>query len=291
MRKTVEILGTKVDTFTAPQALDYIVQLAEDGKGHYIVTPNPEFVMQSLNDTEFREIINRADLSLPDGVGILWAAKYLALPISRYRWWACLQAYGQLISTGIEIVLRPKSLLAVIPERVTGADMIWEMSKLAAEHSWSIFLVGGAPGVARETADRLKLIYPQLKIAGVVTGPPYESESEVINQIKTNQPKFVFLAFTAKEQLRWMREYAAQLPGIMMGVGGAFDFIAGTVAINAPMGSLRPAHRAPRWLQIRGLEWLWRYCTQPWRRARIKIATVGFISQVLRDKLSRIMLL
>lgn len=287
MRKTVDILGIKVDTFTTVEALDYIAQLANDNRSHYIVTPNPEFIMQSLQDENFRQVVNNSDLALPDGIGILWAAKYLSLPLVKSRPIAWLQAYWQWWCIGTRIVIQPRSLTDIIPERVTGADMVWEISKLAAKQGWSIFLLGAAPGVAEEAAHCLQWLYPNLTIAGATEGPPYESEAQVIQRIQTLKPKFIFLAFPAAEQLWWMRTYINQMEGaIMIGVGGALDFIAGGVAINAPVGASQPAKRAPVWLQKRGLEWLWRYLTQPWRRARIKIATVDFMRKVVAFKLS-----
>ncbi|MFH0912172.1 MAG: WecB/TagA/CpsF family glycosyltransferase [Patescibacteria group bacterium] len=287
MRKTVDILGIKIDTFTAVQALEYIVQLADDGRGHYVVTPNPEFIMQALSNNDFREIVNNADLALPDGVGILWAAKYLSMPLSSCRWLATPQAYWRWLWLGACIIFNPKLLTDVIPERITGADMVWELSKLAAERGWGVFLLGAAPGVAKEASEHLEWLYPNLVIAGAMAGPPYDNEAEVVKQINDSKPKFVFLAFPASEQLRWMKDYKQQFPGtIMMGIGGALDFITGGVALNAPTGSAQKARRAPEWLQNRGLEWVWRYLTQPWRRNRIKIAVPGFMRRVVLFKLN-----
>ena len=165
--------------------------------------------------------------------------------------------------------------------------MVWEMSKLASERGWSIFLLGAAPGVAEEAGKCLQWLYPSLHIVGITPGPPYENEVQVMEHIKETKPKFIFLAFSALEQLRWMKTYTHELNGaIMMGIGGALDFIAGGVAINAPEGETKPARRAPAWLQKRGLEWLWRYLTQPWRRARIKTATIDFMEKVVEFKLS-----
>ncbi len=286
MRKTLNILGIKVDTFTTIESLGYIAELAEDGRSHYIVTPNPEFIMQSLADDNFRSVVNNADLALPDGTGILWAAKYLTLPMSHSRPLAHFQAYWQWWCTGLSVIIQPQALSDVIPERVTGADMVWELSKLASKRGWSIFLLGSAQGVAKASAERLQWLYPNLLVTGAIAGPPYGSEEQVIEQIKTAKPKFIFLAFPAIEQLRWMNTYINQLDGaIMIGVGGALDFIAGGIALNAPEGAARPAKRAPEWLRKRGLEWLWRYLTQPWRRARIKIATIDFMGKVVKFKL------
>jgi exopolysaccharide biosynthesis WecB/TagA/CpsF family protein len=243
--------------------------------------------MQALKDGSFREVINGSDLALADGIGILWAAYYLSIPISTFAPLAKMQTIVQLFLTGLSIVLNPKMLTKVIPERITGADMLWEISKLASERSWSIFLLGAAPGVAYEASRKLQLLYPALQIADVMPGPPYESEEEVIARIHLVKPRFIFLAFPAKEQLRWMKTYAGSLGGVtMMGIGGAFDFIAEATPLNSPVKDSK-AKRAPKWLQDRGLEWMWRYLIQPWRRARIKTATIDFMKTVKAYKLAR----
>ena len=286
MRKTVDILGINIDTFTTVEALEYIAQLANDSQGHYIVTPNPEFVMQSLKDTNFRDTVNKADLALPDGIGILWAASYLAMPLSRFRPLAVVQAYWEWIATGLGILINPKSLTNVISERITGADMIWELSKLAAKQNWSIFLLGAAPGVAQQSAERLQWLYPTLQITGAMAGPPYDQAEEIIQRIQETKPKFVFLALTAPKQLQWIQTYAQELPGvIIMGIGGALDFIAGGVALNEDAAG-RPARRAPEWMQNRGLEWLWRFINQPRRWKRMFTAVFSFSLQVVRYKLA-----
>jgi len=285
--KKVDVLGVKISALTMPQALEQVANLAKDGKGHYIVTPNAEFVMRAFKDDGFREIINQADLAFADGVGPIWAAKYLAIPLVKFAPLARAQAWIQLFITGAIIVLFPKSLTTVIPERISGADMVWEISKLSAERGFSVFLLGAAPGVAYEASRKLQFLYPKLKIADVMVGPPHESEKDVINRIKQVKPNFIFLAFPTEEQLRWMKKYAHELRGVMIGIGGAFDFIAEAAAINAPAGDTSKAKRAPEFMQNRGLEWLWRYFTQPWRKDRIKTATIDFMKTVLAYKLAR----
>lgn len=287
-RKRVDILGIQIDALTMPQALRRVEELARDRRAHYIVTPNPEFVMQALKDGSFREVVNGADLALADGIGILWAAKFLSIPLSRIDWLARIQAWAQLFIIGVGVVIYPKWLTSVIPERVTGVDMLWEISKLASEKGLSIFLLGAAPGVAYEVSRKLQMLYPRLKISEVMAGPPYEPEEEVVSRIKQVKPHLIFLAFPATEQLRWMRQYTPQLDrGVLMGIGGAFDFVVNAAAINDPTGGGSKAIRAPRFLQKRGLEWIWRYFTQPWRKERIKTATVEFMRTVLEYKLAR----
>ncbi|MBN2585256.1 WecB/TagA/CpsF family glycosyltransferase [Patescibacteria group bacterium] len=286
-RNRIDILGVQIDALTMSQALKKAEELARDRKAHYIVTPNPEFVMQSLKDGHFREVVNGADLALADGIGILWAAKFLSIPLSRVAWWARVQAWMQLFIIGVGVVIYPKWLTSVVPERITGVDMLWEISKLASEKNLSIFLLGAAPGVAYEVSRKLQMLYPRLQIAEVMAGPPYEPEAEVLDRIKQVKPHFIFLAFPATEQLRWMRQYTHQLNrGVLMGIGGAFDFIVGATSINDPTKGAK-AVRAPQFLQRRGLEWVWRYLTQPWRKDRIKTATIEFMRTVLEYKLAR----
>lgn len=285
--KKVDVLGIQISAITMSQALKEIGGLVKDRRGHYIVTPNPEFVMQALRDGNFREIVNKADLALADGVGILWAAKYLSIPISSFKPLARAQVWVQLVLTGINIVLFPKALTSIIPERITGVDMVWEISKLAADKGLSVFLLGAAPGVAYDTSRKLQLLYPKLKIADVMAGSPHESEEEVISRIQQVKPHFIFLAFPATEQLRWMQKYSSEFKNtVMMGIGGAFDFIAEATAMNAPTKQSK-ARRAPKFLQDRGLEWFWRYLTQPWRKERIKVATIEFMKTVLNYKLAK----
>jgi len=282
----VDILGVKIDAITLPQALQQLESMAVDNQGHYAVTPNAEFIMQAQTDANFKEVINQADLALADGVGPIWASKYLAIPLTKISWLAKIQAFWQLLYSGALIFLSPKSIFSVIPERISGSDMVWEISKLANERNLSIFLVGAAPNVAQTTAQRLKILYPNLKIAGAITGPPQDPESEVISKIQELKPNFIFLAFPASEQVRWIDKYASQISGVMMGVGGAFDFIANAGAINAPAGDKSVAKRAPIFMQKRGLEWLYRYLTQPWRKKRIKTAVIDFTKAVFKHKLN-----
>jgi len=285
MRNTTEILGIKVDCLTLPQALQKIIELVRGRRNYYIVTPNPEMVMYSLTHPWFGEVLNNADLCLADGVGLLWAAKYLSLSLTRIPVLRQIQEFLQWLGTSATVVFAPR-LLNVIPERLTGADMVWEIAKLSAERDYRIFLLGAGPGVALKAARIMQTLYPQLNVVEVMVGPPYESQDEVIRRIQQTKPQIIFLAFPADEQMRWMRDELPKLQDVIaMGIGGALDFIAGGAALNAE-GGYFPAKRAPEWIQRRGLEWLWRYFTQPWRKKRIRTATIEFMKQVRHSKLT-----
>lgn len=280
------ILGVDIDRLTMPAALRRVAELVEDGETHYIVTPNPEIVMYSQKYAWFKEVLNNASLSLADGAGIVWAAKYLSLRLPNIPVIRQITEVVWFLITGAASVFFPK-FLSVIPERITGADMVWEISKLASERGWGVFLLGAGPGVALKAARILQEMYPRLNVVEVMVGPPYESEEEVLRAIKQTTPNIIFLAFPASGQMKWIRDQLPKLNGtVAMGIGGALDFIAGAAAINAEATEDNPAKRAPLWMQNHSLEWLWRLITQPWRRDRVKTATLGFMSAVRKQNLA-----
>lgn len=285
MKKTVEVLSVKVDCLTLPEALQEVVNLVRGRGNYYIVTPNPEMVMHAQSHPWFKEVLNNSSLSLADGVGLQWAGKYLSLPLTKIPVLRQIQEFFQAIFTLSAVVLAPKAL-NIIPERLTGADMVWEIAKLASERDYRIFLLGAGPGVALKAARVMQTLYPKLNVVEVMVGPPYEPQEEVIRRIQQTNPQFIFLAFPAEEQMRWMRDELPKLQDVIaIGIGGALDFIAGGTAINAGKDK-SPARRAPEWMRNRGLEWLWRYLTQPWRKDRIKIATIGFVRTIRLYKLN-----
>lgn len=277
--KTTNILGVDVHTITLPEALDMITNMIRSKKNHYIVTPNPEMIMYAKSHEWFREVLNGASLSMADGVGLLWAAKYLSLPLTHIPTLRWIQEQWQYLWTSLYVVLVPKRL-DIIPERLTGADMVWEMTKLASDRNYRVFLLGAGPGVALKAARVMQELYPKLNVVEVMVGPPHEDEIDVIQRIKQTDPQIIFLAYPADKQMKWMKEMLPQLQNVTaIGIGGALDFIAEGTAMNAGVDA-SPAKRAPLWMQNRGLEWLYRYLTQPWRKDRIKTATIDFMRQV-----------
>ncbi|RLC37860.1 hypothetical protein DRH29_00385 [candidate division Kazan bacterium] len=284
---SVKILGVKVHTITLPQALQEIIAMIHTRRNHYIVTPNPEMVMYANLHPWFREVLNNSSLSLADGVGLLWAAKYLSLPITNIPVLKQIQEWWQWLWTSAAVVLAPR-LLNVIPERLTGADMVWEMAKLASERGWRIFLLGAGPGVALKAARVMQQLYPRLNVVEVMVGPPHEDEEEVIRRIQQTNPQIIFLAFPADKQMKWIKNFLPRLhKSIAIGIGGALDFIVGGAAMQAGANAT-PARRAPEWMRDRGLEWLWRLISQPWRKDRIKTATIEFMKAVRHEKLARL---
>ncbi len=193
-----------------------------------ICTVNPEFIMEARRNPAFAQVLRQADLCVPDGIGVLWAARLQGI---RLR------------------------------ERVTGSDGIYRICQRAAVSGWRVYLLGAAPGIAREAAARLQALYPGLSVAGTYSGSPAEEDWPAIQaRLAAAQPDILFVAYGHPRQDLWIAHHRQELPArVALGVGGAFDFVAGT------------ARRAPRWVQRLGLEWLHRLVTQPWRWRRMRV--------------------
>ena len=253
----VDILGVKVSKVNYQSAIEIIEGFLTDGKKHYVVTPNPEFLVLAQTDQKFRQILNQADLAIPDGVGLR------------------------------------------VGTRVTGTDLMIKLCELAAKKGYSVFLLGGRDGVAEEAAKRLKERFANLNIIGTYEGDPGEvgapSGPRELHSINVSladpsvalsgasgdtalQTKpsidLLFVAYGAPKQEKWMAKNLSQIPvRVAMGVGGAFDFIAGK------------RKRAPKLLRRSGLEWFWRLIQEPLRLPRILNATLKFPLLVFLHKL------
>lgn len=221
------ILGIPVHGITYAQLLDQIgawIQ-ANDGARH-VNTINPEFMVVAQKDGVFRSLLRRADLNVPDGVGLLWAAKHLGHPM---------------------------------PERITGSDGLPIIAERAAREGWSLFMLGAGPGVADKAAAALTSRFPGLKIVGTYEGSPRgEEETAIVERVNASGADLLFMAYGTPAQEKWIARNLPRLSvKVAIGVGGAFDFAAGTVP------------RAPVWMQNAGIEWLYRLYLQPWRIKRI----------------------
>ena len=229
MRCRVNLLDTWIDKIDLPAAVARIESFVRDGAPHQVVTANVDFLRLGREDPAFQNLINTSDLVVPDGMPLLWAARLL----------------------GDEL-----------PERVTGVELVAECARLSAAKSYTIFLLGAAPGVAEDAAAALRRRYPGVRIVGTYAPPigpfsPDENE-KMVRLVQEMAPDMLFVAFGAPKQDEWIRTHMHRLGvPICMGVGGSFDFLAGRVS------------RAPLWMQDRGLEWLYRVGQEPtrlWKR-------------------------
>jgi N-acetylglucosaminyldiphosphoundecaprenol N-acetyl-beta-D-mannosaminyltransferase len=192
----------------------------------HIVTLNPEMTMAARHDADLRALINRADLVLADGVGIVLAARLRGVrDLSRF----------------------------------TGVDLIEALAERAAIDAWRIFLLGACLGVADDAADRLHKRFPSLQVAGTHAGSPgTEEDAEGSGRVRAANADIVCVAYGAPAQEWWIeRNRGALGAAVAIGVGGAFDFLAGQVP------------RAPEPLRRMGLEWAYRLWREPWRWRRM----------------------
>lgn len=235
----ISILGVPVDNLTEASALERIGDFLRQGDPHHVVTVNPEFVMEAQHNAAFRTVLQHADLATPDGFGLLLAARWLGTPLRG---------------------------------RVTGIDLTQRIAEIAAAHGYSLFLLGAAPGIARQAADVLVGRCPGLRIAGCFAGSPLPRHEPFLRQlITTAHPDILLVAFGHPAQDLWIARNQPYLRvPVAIGVGGAFDYLSGRVP------------RAPAWLRRLGLEWLYRLLRQPRRWRRILVAVPLFLWSILR---------
>lgn len=197
----VHILGLPVDAITYETWLELIGAWVRDGSptmARQVCTINPEFTMIARGDPNFQNILKRAALCVPDGVGLLWAAKRRGQPL---------------------------------PERVTGSDGLPIIAERAAKEGWRMYFLGAAPGIAERAAEILREKHPGLQIVGTYAGSPApEEEDAIVERINASGADLLFVAYGAPRQDAWIARNLPRLKVRMaMGVGGTFDFITGAI--------------------------------------------------------------
>ena len=265
----IDVAGLQIDNITVVQTLEKITQFVKSGRPHYLVTAYSEFVVEACKNPKYKAVLNNADLSLPDGIGILWAAKFLSQtkkdPFFTIIHW--------LVSLS-QIVLAPKSLRLVIKEQVTGSRLIYDIASLAEQNGFSLALVGGFDDVAEQSAAVLKNKYPNLKI-NLAYNPVYFDERTVF-RIAESKSDILLIAYQPPKQEIWLAENLPQLNiKVAIGLGGTFDYLAGR------------RQPAPEVMHYLGLEWLWRLITQPWRIKRMFRAIIVFSFLILNYQLKK----
>ena len=147
----VDLLGIKVDALTMDQVLDQIVFLINSDKKHQIITANAEIVLASFGNTRYQNLINQSSLVVADGIGLLWAAKFLSLQPNGYFY-----SLIQLLLTGLSLIFFPKYCREILPERIAGVDLLLKISERAIQKNWSVYLLGGQEEIAGNAATNLK---------------------------------------------------------------------------------------------------------------------------------------
>lgn len=231
--KLICVGGIYLNSLKKDEFIKQVSGILDGNKQCYFVTPNPEFVVYAQKDERFKKILNKADLSLPDGVGLVLAS---------------LMKYFKKIV------------------RLPGTDMVEFIVKNTALRKRRIVFLGGLDDVAKQAAEKMRKKYGNENIFG------YPSDTS-LKKINEANPEIVFVGVGSPKQEFWIAENMQKVPcgKIFIGVGGAFDFISGKVK------------RAPKFVRMLGLEWLFRLAIQPFRWKRISRVVFIFIPIVLKD--------
>lgn len=245
----IDILGIKVDRVGMSETIARIEKFITDGIPRIVITPNVDHLIKARKDSDFKRIYDSADLSVPDGVPLLWAAKFLGTPLV---------------------------------ERVNGTDLFEALCARAAGTGYRIFFLGAAPGIAAAAAKTLERRHPGLQVVGTYS-PPFDFlESAAENQkiedlIRAARPDILFVGLGAPKQEKWIARHRHRLlVPVSIGIGASFEYVAGCTA------------RAPYWMQRTGLEWLYRIVENPGRYWRRYAEDMAFFPLVFAQRLKRL---
>lgn len=227
---TYRVLGVRLDAVQIPEVVQEIEGWIEEGKeGGFIAVANTHVVMESQQDVSFKQLINSADLCVPDGMPLIWCGRSHGHPLRR---------------------------------RVYGPELMVTFCRETAAKGYRHFFYGGAPEMLDQLVERLRQSCPGIEIAGAYS-PPFrtltrDEDEEVIERISRAKPDVLWVGLGCPKQERWIHEHRQRLkPAAMVAVGQAFDLVS---------GRKKPA---PAWMSENGLEWFFRFMQEPgrlWRR-------------------------
>jgi N-acetylglucosaminyldiphosphoundecaprenol N-acetyl-beta-D-mannosaminyltransferase len=244
----VNVLGVGVSAINMRQAVETIGRWIDTGDQHYVCVTGVHGVMESQRDETLRRIHNEAGLVTPDGMPLVWLAHH----------------------AGHRDV-----------ERVYGPDLMLACCRASVSRADRPFFYGGADGVAERMIDRLRQRFHGLHVCGSYT-PPFRpltaaEDDQVVARINAAMPDIVWVGLSTPKQERWMHEHRGRLrASVLIGVGAAFDFHAGT------------KQQAPNWMQHSGLEWAFRLGCEPRRLGpRYFVNNPLFVWKITQQLLTR----
>lgn len=244
-RIRVPVIGAPIDALSWQAALSRIAAWSSNHESRYVCICNVHSVVTAGQDAAFSAAVSEADMATPDGAPIAWMLRKLG---------------------------------SSEQQRINGPDLMWKYCEQAAKRNESIFLFGSSEETLAILQARLLTIFPRLQIAGAIS-PPFrvlsaEEDAANVSSINASGAGTVWVSLGCPKQEKWMAAHRGRVNAVMIGVGAAFDYHAGTIA------------RAPLWMQHYGLEWLHRLCSEPgrlWKRYLITntLFVFGAIKQLL----------
>ncbi|MHC5537731.1 WecB/TagA/CpsF family glycosyltransferase [Singulisphaera rosea] len=222
------ILGTRVDATSYDRAIKDVLRWSSAGESRYICVSTVHMIMEGYDSREYQDVVNGADLVTPDGMPLVWH-------------------------------LRRRGIAD--QSRVYGPDLTRKLLGAAADAGIPVGFYGGDLEVLERLLTVVGQTYPELIVAYAFS-PPFREltsaeDAAVVNAINKSGTRILFVGLGCPKQERWMAGHRGRVKTVMLGVGAAFDFLAGTKA------------QAPRWIMGLGLEWLYRFCHEPrrlWKR-------------------------
>jgi N-acetylglucosaminyldiphosphoundecaprenol N-acetyl-beta-D-mannosaminyltransferase len=243
----VSVLGVRFHCLTMSKIIEILNRFITEGKPRQVCLSNAYTVTLSQKDRGLRNLLNRADLVLPDGMSIVWGSRWIGKHI---------------------------------PQRIAGPDLMEALCDEAARKNYSIFLMGSSPENLNALKEVLLKRWPRLPIAGLYSPPMCEQLSEnenqrIFSEIERTRPQILFVSMSCPKQEKWIAENLEHLHmPLAIGVGAAFDFMSGRIP------------RAPLWLQRTGFEWLHRLSCEPRRLwKRYLLGNFVFLSLLLKESL------
>ncbi len=191
-----DILGVRFDDVSRQEAAQLGAAMLEQDQFHYVVTPNPEFILAAEKDADFRQVLNSADLVIPDGIGVVYSAKILGTPLK---------------------------------ERVPGIEFAADMLAQLDQMGGRLYLLGAKPGVAQEAGRRILERHPNIVLCGTHDGY-FKDEEAVLLEVAAARPDLLFVCLGAPKQEKWMARWGRHTGArLAIGLGGALDVFAGNV--------------------------------------------------------------
>ncbi len=283
-RKYVKILGIKVVSNSKEGVLREIQSRLKGNKKFYIVTPNPEQILIACEDKQYKEILNSADISIPDGIGLVAAAKFYSLPRPKGLFRRALALFVQGLGVGFSTLFDTNWLETEL-SLIKGREIFIELIRLANKKGWKVVLLGDSNQSAQKATNKLRQNYISLDIIGL-TGPDLETsgklksthskvvEDRAIAEINKVKPEMLFIGFRSPVQEKWLyRWYNTLNFKCAMVVGGTFDYVSGKKPFP------------PKWIEDLNLEWFWRLIKGDQKIRRVFRAFPEFVLKVYWEKL------
>jgi len=243
-----QILGITIIPESKKSVLEKILlYIGHPSDFFHIVSLNPENIVITTENELFKRVVETAQIKIVDGVGVVIAARWLGVKLG---------------------------------ERITGVGLMEDLIKMASDRRLRVLMIGGKEKLALRLVECYKDQFPEAKFKGLqgiedIQNPKEDEEDRIFSIVADYKPHLVFVAFGSPDQELWIARHKKELTNcVVMGVGGAFDYLSGKVT------------RAPIIIQKIGLEWLFRLINQPWRWRR-QLRLFKFIRLILQEKWKR----